>query len=874
MTTKISKFYTPVEMMGNEIQDVSSVELNGDALQASHAVPKSQAETISALAVQAKIVQAASGAAADTFFSSQFTNSALATKQPNMEIDPSSTAYLEIVDGYKIKLKDLGIITNYKDTTHADLDSFIAAATFNGNGTLTIDGVILDANTLIFLESASNPAEKAFVYLGTNNGDSSDFVSFSVDYNQATIRTFFDDGGIGMQYDASTGIFSLVLGTGLQDLGAQTIPMDANKFNTINSATIEHALLALESFIENVDATATGGQATIDTRLTSLSGVSGNNLQSFIEGLFTANQSIKTTLQESETLHKAAITDRALLRSEVQAADTVLQTNIDAEASTRSIADLQLQTNIDSEASARSSADAVLTNSVAAEASTRQSADSALSARLDVIEGVSAGSVSKAEQDAKDYADAAVLVEKTRAETAEAVLNTKIDNLAEGDITFVGQVLADGTVSIRADRIAAGDTRNGQNLKDMAVLAGEEFVVAADQTMVFNDSSSIVLQNGDKMMSLDDVTAGQSVAATFNVVQANGSALSVSNLDDLRIEQKIDGNLDIVADSIGRYQLDSAIEADIDDKQSLTAANEITSDGDTHFVSSSALGDQQNVYWKRTQLGSDPLTGTARALLGELYVNSSGSGNPLAPSYAHTETKSSHYTGSCLDLSMVMGGGNFEANASASAAIQATGVYASASEPQLGINIGVTGYANGAAVSNVGMVAFSGTAGVGKDRGIVASVSTADIINYSGLRQLDQFPFDDIAGVFDAKYGPAGCKALYTSGDVYFGWGAGDTCKVEVQSAPSTDLGVMRLKDVKDKEKVYEMNLSNNVEKVISCGLDLNKCLIQVVDNDEDVEVHVVRDVSNGQLKVTAIGGDLTDARVIVKELECDVESV
>ena len=863
-------------MMGNEIQDVSSVELTGDALQSSHAVPKSQAETISALAVQAKIVSAAAGAASDTMFSSQFTNAALATKQPNMQIDVSSTQYLEIVDGYKIKLKDLGIITNYKDTAHADLDSFIAAATFNGNNTLTIDGSTLDANTLVFLESASNPAEKAFVYLGTNNGDSSDFVSFSVDYNQSTIRTFFNDGGVGMQYDASTGIFSLVLGNGPQDLGAHTVPMDATKFNTINSATIEHALLALESFIESVDSTATGGQATIDTRLTSLSGVSGNNLQSFIEGLFTDNQSIKTIMQESETLHKAAITDRAAIRAERLAADGVLQSNIDQEEVSRQLADANLSAAINQETANRINYAMLASAERSAEATSRIAGDSALSSRLDIVEGSETveGSVNKAEQDAKDYADAKVLIEKQRAETAEAVLNSKIDNLAEGDITFIGQVQVDGTVSIRADRIAAGDTRNGQNLKDMVVLAGEEFVVAADQTMVFNDSSSIVLQNGDKMMSLDDVTAGQSVAATFNVVQANGSALSVSNLDDLRIEQKIDGNLDIVADSVGRVQLDSAIEADIDDKQSLTSANTITSDGDTHFVTSSALGAQQNVYWKRTQLGSDPLTGTARTLLGELIVNSSGSGNPLAPSYAHTETKSSHYAGSCLDLSLVMGGGNFEANASASAAIQATGVYASASEPQLGINIGVTGYANGAAVSNVGMVAFSGTAGVGKDRGIVASVSTADIINYSGLRQIDQFPFDDIAGVFDAKYGPAGCKALYTSGDVYFGWGSGDSCKVEVQSAPSTELGVMRLKDVKDKEKIYQMDLTNNVEKVISCGLDLNKSLIQVIDNDEDVEVHVVRDVSSGQLKVTAIGGNLTDARVIVKELECDVETV
>ena len=71
----------------------------------------------------------------------------------------ASTSYLEIVDGTKIKLKDLGITSTYRDTTHTTLTAFIAAATFNGDGTITIGGQTLDKMTFIFLTTATLPQE-------------------------------------------------------------------------------------------------------------------------------------------------------------------------------------------------------------------------------------------------------------------------------------------------------------------------------------------------------------------------------------------------------------------------------------------------------------------------------------------------------------------------------------------------------------------------------------------------------------------------------------------------------------------------------------------------------------------------------------------
>ena len=730
------KFYQNLELADNSVQNVNGVQLTRDAIQNDEAVRKLQAETIADVAVQAKIISNLAGVAGDTFFSSQYTSTALDTKQPTMEIDPSSSAYLEIVDGYKIKLKDLGIITNYVDEVSTSLADFIANCTYNGDGTIGCPGTgtVIDANTLIFLKNATNPAEKSFVYLGTNNGDETDFVAFSVDYNQSTIRTFFSASGIGIQYDASTGIYSLVLGNGVNDLGAHTVPVDSTEFSTVTGNTVLAILKALESYIASVDTNATGGVSTVETRLTSLAGVSGNNLTTFTQNLFSDNQSIKYVLQESEVLHKAHQTDRTAIRNEMSIDKAALEAAILAETTARTNADTLLQSNIDNEAASRAVADANLQAQLTNLAIVSSAGDESLSSRLDIVEGDAntAGSITKAQADAvalaEAYTDQEVESERQRAVAAETALDTKIDNLLEGDITFVGTIVA-GVMSIRQDRIDAGDGRNGLNFVDVAVKAGETFVSDGDQTVTFNGGSQLVLQNGDKLMALDDVTTTE--ASDFNVVQADSSALTVANLDAVRIEQTPQGNLDVVANSIGRAQLDAAIEADVDDRRSLTGSNTITSDQDTHFVSSTDTGPVQNVYWKRTQLGGDALTDTVRTVLGELHANTNGSANPLAPSYAHVATLAAHYSGTSTDFSVVLAGANMEANGTPTSAINAVGMYGRSESTQLGINIGGVFVADGAATSNVGASCFSGSSSTGKDRGMVAAVGTGSVLEYS-----------------------------------------------------------------------------------------------------------------------------------------------
>jgi hypothetical protein len=123
--------------------------------------------------------------------------------------------------------------------------------------------------------------------------------------------------------------------------------------------------------------------------------------------------------------------------------------------------------------------------------------------------------------------------------------------------------------------------------------------------------------------------------------------------------------------------------------------------------------------------------------------------------------------------------------------------------------------------------------------------------------------------VVDAKYAPAGTKALYAYGDSHVEGG-----KFEIEDAPASDKCPVRLGDVKALEAIYEFNLTDNVQKAISCGLDLGKSMISVVHNGDDVEVTVIRDSGNSQLLVTAQGGNLLGCRILVRELSCDVTSV
>ena len=850
-----SQVFTSKNLNGNDILNAGKVQVNHDAVDGSELVRKSQAEVIAATAVQAQIVAAAGQSSSTTSYSSEFTQTALDAKQDNLSIDASSTQYLELVNGVQLKIKDLGIVKPYKDTTNTTLAEFIADSTFNGDGTVTTStGQVLDKMTFIFLQGATDPSEKAFVYLGTNAGTADDFVSFSVDYNQGTIRSFFSGTGVGISYSAGTGAFALDMGNSAGKLGAHTVPVDSAEFSVVTGSTVLAVLKALETFISDVDTAASGGTATVNTRLNSLIGVTGNNLTTFTQGLFSENASVKTILQESETLHKSAISDRAAIRSEFAAADTTLQSNIDSESASRISADSTLQSNITSEAVTRASADAGLQANITNEAITRSSADVTLQNNIDAEETARIAAVT-AEATARANADTAEATARTIADDA---LQDQIDALAGSNIELVGSVDGSGNF-VAVD--GASDGRNGQAFTSIAMKAGEVAIIDADVTLLSTD-----FKTGDTLtVKVAAITAGAMQLSDFIYQKGSGTDITRANLDDVTIKLDANEKLIVTPDSIGRSQLDAAIEADIDDKRSLTAANAMTSDGDTHFVSSTSTGAQQNIYHKREQTSSAALSDTARTVLTELHVSTNGSGNPAAPSYAHATTVATHYKGTSTDLSVVLAGGNFEGNGKAGTATQATGVYGTAVKEQLGINVGGTFIADNAAVSNIGVFGFSDTDGVGKDRGGMFAVSDLDFLAYSAYRVGSPIAELDAAVIADAE-SAANAKAIVAIGDSVFRGGS-----VTVPSA-TADTHAVNQGDVKGKQRIFEFDLADGVGKVITVsGIDLDKAILQTTDNNQSVDVSVVRDAVNNEVTVMATGGNLTDVRLLVQELSCDV---
>jgi len=864
--------FTTKDFHGNDIENVLSVQITSDAIQADQAVRKSQSEAIAENEVDGRIIASSSQASSDKVYSSQYSQTALDAKQPTMSVHPDSTQYISIENGYQIKVKDLLVLDYFVENTAATLSAFIASVTYNNDGTITTStNEVLDNGTIIVLDKATVPQEKSFLYGGTNHGNSDDYAAIGTELNASVIRSYFSAHGTGISYDAVTGIYSLNLGNANGELGAHSVPLDPALFSIITGATVKEALLQLEAEIQQVDTNGANGTTTVNTRIDNLVGVNGSNLGTFSGNLFADNLSVKVILQASETAHEAATVDRAAVRSEFAAADSTLQSNITSEETARIAADNALTQSLSAETLARTSADTVLTNSVSAEETARIAGDSALSGRLDIVEGSGAGSVAKAEADSKAYTDTQVSAETAARVAADAALDAKIDNLSQGDIKYIGLLLSDGSLSLPASVIAGGDTRNGADLKDVALAPGETFVVDTAMTLIFNDNSTLTLQAQDKMLCTQSVAATSAKDSDFNVVQNTDSALTDVNIDGLRIEKTAQGKLDITADSIGRVQLDSAIEADIDDARSLTQANVVTSDGDTHFVSSNSLAAQQNRYSKRTQSSTSALTGTFRTELLEAHVNTNGSGNPFLLSAAQAMTSATHYHGNCQDGTVLLAGGNFEANAKAGTFTQATGIYALSPKPQNGINVGITALANGAAFSNIGVFGLAGTAAGGRDRGGVFAVATGSIEQYSADRQANPIVESDAALVADALFGPSGCKALVAIGDSKFRGG-----KVEVADAPSTDEGVVRLGDIKDTEKCFVTTLTNGQSKDMPCSFDLDKCIIQAIHSSSTVELSITRDNANSKLVVLATGapaGGLL-VRILVKELQCDVTTI
>tara|TARA_R110002020_G_scaffold461823_2_gene680979 strand:+ start:65 stop:2509 length:2445 start_codon:yes stop_codon:yes gene_type:complete len=813
-------------------------------------------------------------------------NGLLSAKQPNMSIHASSTAFAEIVDGNKIKITRLTTNEVAVDLTSTTLAEAISSTCSFSGGVWTCVGKPLQSGDVLIIDNATDAQQRSWILNGNANGDSTDFTRLQTDYDDAVIKAMFSAGQY-LDYDTASGVFSVNTGTGAQDLGAQTLPMDSTKFQIldVSNSNVEFALLALEGLIQSVDNAATGGTTTVTTRLDNLSGVTGSNLSTFSGGVFNDNSTIKAVLQQSEGLHVSSTQDRAAIRSEAAAQATTEATALGNEVTARQNQDSNLQQNIDTLSNTQVADKNTLTQLIGTNNTARIQAENALDSRLDTVEGddTTVGSIAHAQKAAQDhgetYTDQQVAAETNARTAAFDGLQLQVLNLQQGDIKLVGLIHPDNTIQVSDDLIGIGDTRNGQNFDNVELKSGEEFIFSAATTLTYSDGSTEDYDQRASLLVVNSRPAGAIVEADVNVVASSVTALQRSNVGGSTIELDGSDQLVVIDDSIGRTKLDNSVEADIDDKRSLTQNNAITSASDSHIVTDIGTGADQNMYYKRTSNTTDALTGTKRAVLGELFVSTNGSGNPAAPVYAHTATYSTHYNGNCVDLSVAIGGINAEANANATSNIYATGVYALAMESQLGINAGVTGVAQGAGISNIGVTGFGQTGGAGKDRGGVFSLADVDFITYAGLRSVNPIDEPDVALIADAGYAPTS-KAFVAVGDTILDGGlsvTGDAdfsgSKVDVPNA-TEDSNAVNLGDIKAREAIYEFDLTDGVAKDVPTTLDLNKVLWRVVDDSEGVTVDVQLDTSNSKFVVTATGGSLTDVTLLVQQLSCSVTSV
>lgn len=86
------------------------------------------------------------------------------------------------------------------DPTHATLAAYIAAG---------YDPAAFDEGDMLVLSTATDPAERVWVNLGTNNGDASDFVALSIAYDETEIKALFSAGD-GLDY--LNGVYSVQAG--------------------------------------------------------------------------------------------------------------------------------------------------------------------------------------------------------------------------------------------------------------------------------------------------------------------------------------------------------------------------------------------------------------------------------------------------------------------------------------------------------------------------------------------------------------------------------------------------------------------------------------------------------------------------------------
>ena len=226
------------------------------------------------------------------------------------------------------------------------------------------------------------------------------------------------------------------------------------------------------------------------------------------------------TVQEVETMLDEVIVPEASIDAKVaaeatarEAADQLLQGNIDNEKAEREAADTALQDNITAEANARQAADDTLNTLVSQEVQNREAADTALSGRITAVETGLADETSRATAEEQKIRDEMKQVE---VEELSNVHCSRFTNLPMATIQIDND---DKSVNI-GDTIATVSTRYLPKIPVDFVMSSEQIVASVSKTfllMLRLDTAGNI--NVINMVELADGSSATDTAAVTYITQ-------------------------------------------------------------------------------------------------------------------------------------------------------------------------------------------------------------------------------------------------------------------------------------------------------------------------------------------------------------------
>lgn len=190
------------------------------------------------------------------------------------------------------------------------------------------------------------------------------------------------------------------------------------------------------------------------------------------------------TVQEVEAMLDEVVVPEASIDAKVaaeatarEAADQLLQGNIDNEKAEREAADTALQNNITAEASTRQTADDTLNTLISQEAQTREAADTALSGRITVVETGLADETSRATAEEQKIRDE---MKETEIEELSNLHCLRFKNIPIATIQIDND---DKSINI-GDTIATVSARYLPKIPVDFAMSSEQIVVSANKTFL------------------------------------------------------------------------------------------------------------------------------------------------------------------------------------------------------------------------------------------------------------------------------------------------------------------------------------------------------------------------------------------------------